>query len=183
MNKIQKLSRFFKNVFTVIFWGWPIALILIWLQDQSNFFAHLGFNILNFIPEGIADHLGRPLSFSEKISGFLVSCIPAAISMVIAFLLKKLFDGYQRGAIFTIESIHTIRKIGLTMFIWAALNPLYQALMSFVITQNNPHGERVIVISLETDYFRNLITAGLIFLIAHIMQEGLKLREEQILTV
>lgn len=183
MNKIQKLSRFFKNVFTVIFWGWPIVLILIWFQDQHNFFAQLGFNILNSLPKGIAEHLLRPLSLSEKFSGFLVSCIPATISMTIAFLLKQLFNGFQRSEIFTLQNIQSIRRIGVTMFIWAAVNPFYQALMSFVMTHNNPHGERLIVISLGTDYFRNLITAGLIFLIAYIMQEGLKLREEQALTV
>lgn len=183
MNKIKELSKFFKNVFTLLFWGWPVALIIIWFQDQNSFLARLGLNILNFIPASISEHLTRQLSLAEKINGFFISFIPVAIFMLIAFLLIRLFDGYQRGAIFTLESIKSIRKIGTTMFIWAALNPLYQTLMSFVLTRNNPHGQKVIVICMGTDYFYNLITAGIIFLIAYIMQEGVKLHEEQTLTV
>ena len=69
------------------------------------------------------------------------------------------------------------------MLLWAALNPFYQVLLSFVITYAAGVGQRWIVVGFNDDYFRNLITAGLVFLIAHIMQEGLKLHEEQTLTV
>lgn len=185
MNKIQKLSRFFKIVFAVIFWGWPIVLLLIWFQNQDDFLANtMGLNIVNFLSAYIApEHFGHPLSLIEKIAGFMVSCIPAAISMLIAFSLMRLFDCYQRGIIFALESIQYIRRVGIIMFIWAALNPLYQALICLVVTLNNPHGQRLIAITLDSNYFRNLITAGIVFLIASIMQEAVKLQDEQKLII
>ena len=184
MNKVQKLSRFFKWVFAVIFWGWPIMLLLIWFQNQNNFLAGgLGFAINNFIPANIIGHLLEPLPLTVKVWGFMVSWIPATIGMLIAFSLMRLFSCYQRGAIFVIESIRYIRHVGILMFIWALLNPIYQVLMSLAVTLENPVGQKVIAINLDADYFRNLITAGIVFLIAYIMQEGVKLREEQALTV
>ncbi len=184
MNKIQKLSRFFKVVFAIIFFGWPVVLLLIWFQNQDSFLANpMGLNIANYLSNYIDPHDLRQLSLLEKIAGFMVSCIPTAISMMIAFSLIRLFDCYQRGVIFALESIQYIRRVGIIMLIGAALNPLYQALICLVVTLNNPHGQRFIKISLDGNYFRNLITAGIVFLIAYIMQEGVKLHEEQALTV
>ncbi len=184
MNKIQKLSGFFKWVFAIIFLGWPIMLLLIWFQDQNSFLVSgLGFSTLNFIPGNIASHILEPLSFTAKVWGFMVSCIPAMIGMIITFSLMRLFKYYQQGKIFTLDNIRQIKRVGLTMLAWAILNPIYQVLMSLVVTLQNPVGQRVIAINLDTDYFRNLITAGIVFVIAYIMQEGVKLREEQALTV
>lgn len=39
------------------------------------------------------------------------------------------------------------------------------------------------ILGIGPDYFLNLIVSGIVFLIASIMQEGLKLKEEQALTV
>ena len=66
MNKIQKLSCFFKWVFWVIFFAWPICLVFIWFGDQQHgFFAQMGSSIKTFIPNKELPIL-TPLSMATK---------------------------------------------------------------------------------------------------------------------
>ncbi len=184
MNKIEKLSRVFKWVFAVIFWGWPVVLCWIWFQGPNGFLAQgLGFSVQHFLPGNMGSQVLEPLSLTQKLFGFGVAWIPAIVGMTIAFSLMRLFACYERGDIFTQSSIRYIKRAGLMMLIWAILNPIYQVFISFAVTVGNPVGERLIAISIGPDYVRNLITGGIVFLIAYIMQEGVKLREEQALTV
>ena len=137
MDRIIKLSRFFKGVFAVIFWGSPVALLLVWFQDQTNFLARMGFSIANFVPGNLDVHILTPLSLTSKVWGCVVGSIPVIIGMLIAFSLMRLFSCYQNGAIFTSESIMYLRRVGLIMLVWAVLNPLYQVLMSLVVTSHS----------------------------------------------
>ena len=184
MNKIQKLSRFLKWVFAFIFCAWPIALFFIWFQNQSDFLAAgIGLSINNFIPANLASQIITPLSLTAKVWGFMVSWIPATVSMFISWYLMRLFGCYEREEIFTHRSIRYIRHVGIWMIVWAIVNPIYQVLMSLTVTLGNPVGQRVITLELGTDYFRNLLTAGVVFIVAHIMQQGLKLKQDHDLTV
>ena|SRR3990167_8007627 len=189
MNKIQKLSRFFKRVFWVIFFGWPICLALIWFGDQQHgLLSHFGFSIKTFIPNSSVPVPTDP-SFTTRSEGFLLSLIPAGLGMASAYFFIKLFSCYELGEIFTIRSVHLIKKVGMLMIAWAILNPFYQLAISFILTMHNPynyaehHPGWEIALTIDTDYVRNLIVAGLVFLIAYIMQEALKLHEDQSLTV
>ena len=186
MDKIIKISRCFKRVFTVIFVGWPIVLAVIWFgPQQGGFLVNIGLTINNFIPAGLSEHILVPLSGMTKVWGFLISFIPMAIAMVICGYFIQLFKGYAQGEIFTLPSIRYLKKIAITMIVGVVINPIYQSLITMAMTWHNPVGvgQRMIQISVGAGAFRNLITAGLIFLIAYMMQECLKLREEQALTV
>lgn len=183
MNNIQKLSRFFKIVFWIIFWGWPICLAFIWLGDHRyGIFASLGLGIKSILPN---HHLLilAPLSLATKWQGFIVNLLYVGIDMLILYFFTQLFTHYERGEVFTTSSIRYLKKIGIWMFIGAAVNPFYQILISFILTIHNPPGYRELTLSFGIDYVRNLIIAGLVFLIAYIMQEALKLQEEQALVV
>lgn len=142
----------------------------------------MGFSIKTFIPNNTL-HIFTPLSSATKWEGFILSFIPGGVGMLIAYFLTRLFSCYERGAVFTQESIRFIKKIGIIMIVWAVLNPFYQVAISIILTMHNPHGYREIAITMNVDYVRNLIMAGLVFLIAYIMQEALKLHEDQSLTV
>jgi hypothetical protein len=189
MNKIEKLSRFFKWVFTVIFWVWPVVLLLIWLPDPKSFLGGIGLIFTYFFPRGLdlnylIVHHSLPLPLMTKILGLLVSVLPAFVGMFISFSLMRLFTCYEKGVVFTQESIASIHRVGVTLFLWTLLNPIYQILMSAVLTwDKSVYGDRQISFAFGFDYLENLILAGIVFLIAHIMREAIKLKEEQSLTV
>ena len=183
MNKVVTTSRFFKRIFTVIFLAWPLVLALIWFQPQQDFLATLGLNISNFIPLGLFDHILVPLSASTKALGFFISFIPMIIGLLISWLFIRLFQGYEQNYIFNLKSIRILKKIALVMILGVLLDPLYQVLISFAMTMHNPPGYRLITLYIGAESIRTLITAGLIYLIAYIMQEGVKLSDEQALTI
>lgn len=182
MNTIQSLSRLFKGVFLVLLVGWPIVVTLVWWADLS-FLDYLGVNLPNFLPDGVYNAIMVPLTNSIKLWGYLISFIPVGVSMVTCWLFVKLFSCYERGEVFTFQSIGYLKKIGLVLIVGVFLTAIYQVLITLAMTIHNPVGHRLIQVGISMGMVRDLITAGLVFLIGHIMKEGLKVREEQALTV
>lgn len=183
MNKIQKLSRFFKNLFMVILVGWPIILAIIWFGNQHGFPANVGLCISNFIGTDLYNMIRVPMTWNIKMMGFAVSFIPMGMGMLISWFFMKLFACYEQGDIFTLQGIGTIKKIALIISANVILHPLYETLLTLAMTMHNPVGYRFINVYIGAVDIRNLIMAGLVFFITYIMQEALKLREEQALTV
>ena len=103
--------------------------------------------------------------------------------MVIFYLLRKLFAGFKANLVFAKESVRTIRQIGYTYLIWCALLPFHEALMTFVLTFNNPDGERFIRVSLSDYNIEQIVTALLVIVIAWVMEEAHKLKEQEVLTI
>lgn len=181
MNKVKNLSRFFKWLFWAFFVGWPIVLAFIWLGPQSA--NGFGLVIANFLPNGLYENILVPLSPSLIWLGFLVSFIPMGVGMAMSWFFLKLFRCYEIGEIFTLRSNSYIKKIGVVLLLGVPLNLLYQVLITLVMTSKNPAGHRMVALAIGASDIRDLITAGLVLLVAHIMGEALKLREEQVLTV
>lgn len=180
MNKIKRLSTIFRILFQLAFIILPIILALYWIFAPSSFAQANGFS-LSFLPSSV--HIMYKLTASTKLLGFLINLIPVGISMLILYFLIKLFRLYEQGAIFTINNVRYIKNIGYTMLIGQLLNPIYDLLISFALTFKNPPGHRYALITLDNTNIAIIVTAFIIILIAWIMAEGCKLREEQDYTV
>jgi len=123
------------------------------------------------------------LSYKEKIAGGLVSAIPLVIQMFIVYSLINLFKLYEKGEIFSIKHVKTIRNIGYALLLGQCIEPFYQFVMGIVLTMNNPPHHHFAAITLDQTNVGILLTALLVILISWIMAEGCKLREEQQLTI
>jgi len=183
MNKIQKVSKFFKWVFQIILIAMPILLILFWLDvpsPVSTTAADYGFAI-SYIPKGI--QILHTLSSNTKFLGFIISLIPLTINVVVLYFLIRLFRSYEKCEIFSYKNVCYIKNIGYTLVVGQVLSPLYQALLSAALTWHNPHGERYVNISLSGTNIGILLAALMIILISWIMAEGYKLKEDQSYTI
>ena len=183
MNKIQKVSKFFKWVFQIILIAMPILLIIFWIgapSPVSTTAANYGFAI-SYIPKGIK--ILHTLSCSTKFLGFIISLIPLTINLVVLCFLINLFRSYEKCEIFSYKNVCYIKYIGYTLFIGQLLSPIYQALLSAALTWHNPHGERYVNISLSGTNIGILLAALMIILISWIMAEGYKLKEDQSYTI
>jgi len=125
----------------------------------------------------------HPLLAHEKVLGFALSCAPMAIQLFILYSLIKLFRLFERGELFSLNTVHRMRNIGFALVIGQLIDPLYQFTMGIVLTLNNPPGHRFASITLDQTNIGVLLTALLVILISWIMSEGYKLREEQQLTI
>lgn len=183
MNKIKKTSLFFRILFQIIFVLLPIILLIAWMNAPTPLTIFGNAITMDFIPHGIP--ILNPMTTMTKIFGFLVSLIPMLVNLFVLYFLIKLFRLYEQGEIFTANNVRYIRNTGYALLIGQLLNPIYQALLSLVLTWNNPphRGLRVISISLDGTNIGILLMSLLIILISWIMAEGYKLKEDQQLTI
>ena len=183
MDRIRRVSLFFRIFFQIIFLAMPISLVVSWMYAPNELVLLMGFVKLNAIPPSYSGTILHTLSMSEKINGFLVSLIPTLVQMFILYCLIKLFKMYEQGEIFSLNHVRAIRHIGYALLISQLIEPFYQFAMGIVLTLHNPPHHRFATITLDQTNIGMLLTALLIILISWIMAEGCKLREEQQLTI
>lgn len=183
MEKIQRVSLFFRIVFQIIFIALPITLVMSWIYAPEQLLLLSGALKFDAIPENYKTSLLHTLTLNEKLLGGLASAVPMIVYMYILLMLIKLFRLYGKGEIFSMAHVKYISKIGYALLITQLIEPFYQFGMGFILTMNNPHGHRFASITLDQTNGGVLLTALLVILISWIMREGYKLREEQELTV
>lgn len=185
MNKIKRISLFFRIIFQVLFIAFPIFLIIGWINapESLNIFANV--IKMNVIPPSYTSMgaILHKLSAAEKLLGFLINSVPLLIELFILYSLIKLFRLFERGEIFSINNVRYIRNIGYGLLAGQLLDPIYESIMGLFLTWYNPPGHRLITVTFDQTNFGTLLTALLVILISWIMAEGCKLREEQQLTV
>lgn len=183
MNKIKRVSFFFKMLFQIMFIGLPIVMVIAWMKVPEPLYllgVSGGFEF-SVIPQGTP--ILHTLSATTRILGFLISMIPTGVELFVLYFLIKLFQLYQQGEIFSIHNVKYIRNIGYTLLIGQLLHPIYEGLITATLTWGNPHGHRIATITVGSTNVGILLLALLVILISWIMAEGCQLREEQQLTI
>lgn len=195
MNKIKKTSLFFRVFFQISFLLLPLLLILSWVISEGTFQISLGIQSnnlfelvarvidLNYLPEAYSGKIFHPLNAYEKLLSLGAGCIPLLVKLYILFSLISLFKLYERGIIFSMDNVRCIRNIGYALIATQITNVLYQVLMGFIVTWNNPPGQRFTSITMDQTNGGIILVALMVILISRIMLEGCKIREEQQLTV
>lgn len=183
MNKIRRISWFFRVLFQVLLIVLPVLLFAAWIKSSGELVIMGGLINLNYIPGAYLGNILHTLSSSEKLLALSISCVPLLIQLYILFSLIKLFKLYENGEIFSINNVRYIRNIGYAVLMTQILDPIYQGAMGFVLTRYNPPGHRFASITLDQTNIRVILIALIVILISWIMAEGCKLREEQQLTV
>lgn len=183
MKKIQVVSKLFQWLFILIFILWPIILIAFWVNAPTpiSLAGEKTGIFINFISSGIK--ILHPLTTQTKLLGFLISLIPLSVELFILYLLIKLFRQFSLGDIFSIKNIIYIKRIGYTLLIGQGLGMIHEGLLTAALTWGNPPGHRMIAISFSGTNVAIVLTSILIILIAWIMTEGYKLKEEQEYTI
>lgn len=179
MGYVIKNIRKYILTFQLLFYFIIIGMIYFWITFKTAYdiFSPFGFgaDLSNFV------HL--PLSTSTRILAFIVSLIPCIIILYGLRQLICLFKQYEKNNIFTRENTHRYKKLSYTLFAWVISQPVYCALISLVLSINNPPGHRVISISLGAIDVVALISGTIVLLIASVMDEAHKISDESKLTI
>jgi len=182
MNKIQRVSYYFRILFQLIFISMPILQAIGWSYAPGVLNFRLG--VIDMIPEMYRSHIMvNAFGLDTKMLGFLVSMVPISINLLVLYFLIKLFKLYEQGEIFSLINVGYLRKIGYALLIGQLINPVYEFVMGAVLTWHNPPGHGIAMITIGTTNLGIVLMALLVILISWIMAEGCKLREEQQLTV
>lgn len=184
MNKIQRLSsRLLQvlNIFLVIF---PAMITLGWLLIDAPFIKSLIQSGLFLqpvaTPEGMVYLHSVNWTFLSKSLGLLgqwVGFLPFFLSF---FVLKKLFQNYQKGQIFNFANAISYKQLG-WLFFWDALlaKPISQLLMVLALTISNQPGHRYLHVSFGTPNLEALFCGGVVILISWVMAEASQLHDDQ----
>jgi len=183
MDRIKRVSLFFRAVFQILFIALPVILAIAWITSPESLVIMGGVINMSFIPRPYVNNILHILTPADRLLGFGISSIPMLIELYILYSLIKLFGLYSKGEIFSVNNVRHIRNIGYALLVTQVVNPLYEGLMGVALTWHNPHGHRFASVTLDQTNLGIIFVALIVILISWIMAEGCKLREEQQLTI
>lgn len=177
LSKIKKLSKKFHLLITVFLFAIPLYYLIYWV-----FINYLPKTLLtvNIEPTPLIPH---PLSVKLQLIGVAVSLLPISALMYGLLNIRKLFSYYQEGVIFSFEHVDIFKKTSIALIGWVFLSILYESAKSILFSIGNPPGQGIVNIGFSSQEITTLIIAGIVFIIAWVMDEGRILTEEQHLTV
>ncbi len=175
--KIKRLSRQFYLLVSLLLVAIPCYYVGYWafINSLPNTLVNVNVAATSLIP--------HPLPVKLQLIGFTASLLPLAALLYGLINLRRLFALYREGVFFSFEQVSIFKKISKALFAWVLFSMLYEAAKSILFSMGNPPGERVVSLTLGSQEITNLLFAGIVFVIAWIMDEGRILVEEQQLTV
>lgn len=177
LRRIKKISKLFYLVFSVLLFAVPLYYIIYWVF--INHFPETMVTV-NIETQPLARY---PLSPGIRLIGYCASLLPLAALCCGLVYIRKLFSFYREGVIFSYEHVSVFKKIAKALIFWVILSILYESVKSILFSIGNPPGQRVVSVGFSSSEMTMLIVAGIVFVIAWVMDEGRILLEEQHLTV
>ena len=145
---IERLSSAVSKLCYISIALMPLILVWIWMDPErvAQDFSDTGDLVL---PEAIG--------FLTRIFGFTLTIIPTLLLIMGLLSLQEFLNNLQKSDYFNPNNPTLLRKFAY-MLLWSTLaRPLIGALVSIVITINNPPGQRTVTFSLGTDEILSLI--------------------------
>ncbi len=177
LSKIKKLSKKFYLLLSSLLVVIPLYYVLYWtfINDFPKTMITVNIDSASLIP--------NPLSVKSRIMGFL-ACLPPLSALIYGLLnVRRLFACYREGVVFSFEHVGIFKNTSKALFAWVFLSILYESAKSILFSMGNPPGQRVVSVGFSSPEITTLIVAGIVFVIAWVMDEGRILAEEQQLTV
>ncbi|MCX7338741.1 MAG: DUF2975 domain-containing protein [Alphaproteobacteria bacterium] len=188
MKQIEKVSSYLLTILTILVIILPLYIILQWLFIDTGTMKHLMAEgiLMNPInaPEGIVNLSTVNWTLFSKGAGFASHAIGSLPFFLSLFVLRSIFQNYQKGEIFnTINATH-YKKLGWLCFLDALIaQPLADTLMILAVTFSNPPGHRYVAISYGTPNLEALFFGLILIVISWVMLEGSKLHDDQKFTI
>ena len=181
MSKIEKISHRYIIALKLIFLAIILGMVYFWSTYMTSYdiFSKIGFGL----NDTYSNIVQAPISLKTRVIGFVVSLIPALIVLYIIGKLIKLFKNYQKGVIFSLENVNIYKKLAYSLYIWVIAKILYDALITLVLSFNNPPGHRLIMITFQSPSILAIAIGTIILMISYVMNEALELSEENKLTI
>ncbi len=182
MQKIQQQSHRVRVILQLLLILTPILIGYFWLTVETpyDFLRNIGIVQTSFDINKLTE---TPLTLGTRLLAMLTSMIYCSIIMYALKILIQLFRNYENRQIFTLENATCYQKLGYSVFYWVGGSIFYQALMTLILTFNNPPNHRMIAISFEGIDFLTLLIGAIIVIISWIMKEGYLLADEQNYTI
>ncbi|MBC7719355.1 MAG: DUF2975 domain-containing protein [Chitinophagaceae bacterium] len=170
MLRLRRMSRLMSWLCLVLIAGLPPLFAWFWAVSTPALIAAR----VN-LP---ADIVQGPLMLWQRVAGCCVSAVPLGLLLAGLWQARKCFGLFADGQIFTLQAVTTLKRFARFATASFASSFLASTLLSTLITLNNAPGTRQVAIGISTDQTIALFFAGLVWVMAAVMAQGLHLAEE-----
>jgi len=190
MQKIKKVSKYVRYLILFLaFIHLTSFALTILLSDKicsSRLLdIELGGSVYSSIVEfdGTGKNLAPVLNDEGFDSTIILGSVDIIIYSILYFLLFKLFGLYMRGCIFTASNINCIKSMGRILMLWVGLSIIYPLAVVSIIRMAGLSDSLQFHFSFGSSELIRLMLGIVIYVIAWIMAEAMKLNREQELVI
>ena len=168
-SNVISLSRWVRRFCILAFILFPLAFASSWWFVFESQEMHL---IMSNIPV----HFESVQWYQWGLAIFL-SCIPVLLTILAIHHVYRLMKLFLQSEYFSINTSQRLHQFSFWLLISAIAKVISDALMSMILTMNNPSGG-LLSVSLDSQTMGTLFIVSVFFVITRIMKEGIKLAKE-----
>jgi hypothetical protein len=169
---LQKIRRASKKLELLCFLALivlPILVPFVWMGDSSALAQRA-----NIAPSSIQN----PLETWQRVVGAFLTEIPVVLMCAGLWQVRKCFQGFSQGEVFTNEAAVYLKKFSVWMMRSAFAALIVSALLSSLLTLGNAPGSRIVAVGLSTEQVLLLFFSCVVWLMAEIIRQGQALAQE-----
>lgn len=136
-------------------------------------------------PDWVADVVTREwrmnrvqLDLYARLGGLAGSLLPTATILFALWQMWSLFGCFARGELLALQPAGHLRRLGLSLCLLAAAQPLGRTLSVLALTWGNPVGERQLWFGLSSDHYLALLFGLLLLALAQVLTEAARVANE-----
>ncbi|MBI1179519.1 MAG: DUF2975 domain-containing protein [Alphaproteobacteria bacterium] len=150
--------------------GIPLLLAFLWWQLDWIAAASPDLSRIAFDP--------REVNGAQRAAAFLTSMIPAGVLIWGLLRLQAVFRRFATGEFFSAATTDGLRAFALAVTLQALLRPVASALLSVLLTLQNPPGQRSLAVGFGSAELETLFVGAVFLAVAHLMNEGCRLADD-----
>jgi len=170
---IRRVSRNFRSIFYVLIFCLPFLNILYW-------------QLFNLMPKELFTLpvvIAHELTFSTRMLAMFASFIPVTVAVLGLLAMARLFSLYEKGIIFSADNVKQFRILGYLVLGFVFAKMLHTTILSFILTYQNLPGKRILVAQFDIMDLLAILVGAFILIVAWVMDEGRKLKDEHTYTI
>lgn len=119
-----------------------------------------------------------PASAADRIGGFVITMIPAAVGMLALYRLGAVFRRLAAGGYFDVAVADQLRRCAVALLLYPIAQIVARAAMSVWATRDAGPGDRALAISISSDDIPFLLLGVLLVVLAHVLREAAGLADD-----
>ena len=127
------------------------------------------------LPAGVVQ---GPLMLWQRVVGGVISAVPLGLFLAGLWQARKCFGLFAGGHVFTQLAVQALKRFAMLVAASFAASLVINTALSGLLTIYNLPGTRQVAIGLSTDQAFTLFFAGMVWLMAAVIAQGMHLAEE-----
>lgn len=170
LQRLQRMSRFLAASCWVLIIVLPCLFVWFWaVATTGQIAARVNLPV---------DVIQGSLMTWQRVAGCGISAVPLALLLAGVWQARKCFVLFAGGQVFTLLAVVALKRFASLAALSFVCSFVASTVLSTLLTINNAPGTRQLAIGLSTDQAFALFFAGVVWLMAAVIAQGLHLAEE-----